>query len=73
MCVLGMQRTLCTWTVRTGGRSMCLMSLGEFTTGLKHRLASGRGTMARYSGQGHMHSGELEAGGLGWGGRGDAG
>lgn len=25
------------------------MSLGEFTTGPKHRLANGRGTMARYS------------------------
>lgn len=25
------------------------MSLGEFTMGPKHRLANGRGTMARYS------------------------
>lgn len=49
------------------------MSLGEFTTGLKHRLASGRGTTARYSGPGPRALGEPEAGGEGSGGRGEAG
>lgn len=48
MYVLGTQRTSCMWTTRIGGRSTCLTSPGEFTMGLKHRLASGHGTTARY-------------------------
>lgn len=52
MSVLGTQRTSYTWTMRIGGRNTCLMSLGEFTTGLKHRLASEPGTMARYGWRG---------------------
>lgn len=46
--LLGIQRTWCTWTMRTGGKNMCLMSLEESTMGQKHRLANGPGIMARY-------------------------
>lgn len=38
------------------------MSLGEFTTGLKHRLASEPGTTARYGWPGPQHSGERGSG-----------
>lgn len=47
--LLGIQRTWCTWTMRTGGKNMCLMSLEESTMGQKHRLANEPGIMARYS------------------------
>lgn len=46
--LLGIQRTWCTWTTRTGGKNMCLMNLEESTMGQKHRLANGPGIMARY-------------------------